>query len=186
MPPRRARPLRPFPGMLPHLVGNFISEGEHTVKLPEARQTAYTKKGELTVKLPEARQNANTNFGDLSVKLPEARQTANSNEGEFMAAPGTPGYVRARGDEPHMSFTRRGCKAVALSAAVSATANEDALHVLRRDQDAATSVASRDSMLRTWIDLHGAWFPDTEPFPLTSEKIMAVGAMLKKGGYRSA
>ena len=63
MPPRRARPQRPIPGMLPHLVGKFINEGEHTVKLPEARQTAYTKKGELTVKLPEARQNANTNFG---------------------------------------------------------------------------------------------------------------------------
>jgi hypothetical protein len=50
-----------------------------SVKLPEARQTAYAKEGELTVKLPEARQIANTNFGDLSVKLPEARQTANIN-----------------------------------------------------------------------------------------------------------
>ena len=41
-------------------------------------------------------------------------------------------------------------------------------------------------MLRTWCELHRAWYPDEEAFPLTVDKLYAVGAMLKHGGYRSA
>ena len=102
------------------------------------------------------------------------------------AAPGTPGYCRSRSDEPSMSFTRRGSKALALEAAATPASRQAAMELLIRDQDASSSGTKRQQDLALWEELHSAWFEDAcPPFPLVELKLMAVAAMIKHGRYRS-
>ena len=62
---------------------------------------------------------------------------------------------------------------------------------LQKDMNAQSAVASRESLLKTWLQFHQTWcgqgrgFTDVDPFPLTVLKIYAVGSLLKAGGYRS-
>lgn len=54
------------------------------------------------------------------------------------------------------------------------------------DFHAASSKASRDSTLSTWLSFHDAWYgPETSPWPLTVEKLLVISAMFKKGTYKS-
>ena len=42
------------------------------------------------------------------------------------------------------------------------------------------------TVLHTWQEFNSSWFQDPcEAFPLTPDKLRCVGAMFKKGGYRS-
>ena len=70
--------------------------------------------------------------------------------------------------------------------------------------EASLTVESRDSALAefrrvcrsindtqhfywaTWAQFHATWFGDYDMVPITPEKVEAVGAMLKRGKYRSA
>ena len=66
---------------------------------------------------------------------------------------------------------------------------ERALLELRKDVNAQSAGAPRDSLLKTRVHFHGAWFghhaldDEGQPFPLTVMKNYAVGTMLKSGGY---
>ena len=62
-----------------------------------------------------------------------------------------------------------------------------ALDNLMTDMEAATSKGPNASLLKTWQPVHASWFgADGEPaFPLTVEKLRAVGAVFKSKGYRS-
>ena len=64
--------------------------------------------------------------------------------------------------------------------------------VLQKDMNAQSAVASRESLLKTWLHFHRTWFgqgfssSNVDPFPSTVLKIYAVGSLLKAGGHRSA
>ena len=66
---------------------------------------------------------------------------------------------------------------------------EEAIQSLWRDRFAQSTNRSRDSLLCTWCRLHAAAFagrvPPLDPFPLTSEKLIATSALFKAGGYLS-
>ena len=58
---------------------------------------------------------------------------------------------------------------------------------LHRDVLAPSSRATQDSLWRTWTLLHERWWGNSAPLlPLTVQKLEAVAAQLKLGGYRSA
>ena len=78
------------------------------------------------------------------------------------------------------------------SCSVTENSKETTLAHFRRDMHAQSSVGPRQSLLKTWIALHNAWFGQEDcedgaprPFPLTVFSLHVVGAMLKQGGYRS-
>lgn len=91
-------------------------------------------------------------------------------------------------DEPAAYNLTRGCKQLALAAAESPKSRSAAVEAYRKDVRAASDTSTSDA--RTWEGLHKEWWqwqgsPDLPAYPLTVEKIEAVGAMLKVGGYRS-
>ena len=93
----------------------------------------------------------------------------------------------ARKDTPALHTTSRGNKAAASGAAGSQDSRDSALQDLRHDMHAQSAIGSRASLLSSWLRFHHLWFGlEVQPFPLTTFKIYAVGAMLKAGGYRSA
>ncbi|CAK0892373.1 unnamed protein product, partial [Prorocentrum cordatum] len=94
---------------------------------------------------------------------------------------------RRRADEPLISCIRRGSKPAALAAISTEEGRARALQSLMSDQHAASSWATRDSYLRTWLEFHTAWFAESVPaFPLSVDILYAVGAAFKAGHYRSA
>ena len=105
---------------------------------------------------------------------------------------GMPRSLASRKDAPALKPTSRGETGKAMEATRSAGAKDRALSELRKDMNAQSAAAPRDSLLKTWCQFHVAWFgqqalgEEISPFPLTVMKICAVGAMLKSGGYRSA
>ena len=61
-----------------------------------------------------------------------------------------------------------------------------ALFNLERDYTAASAKGPSASLLQTWKSMHKKMNPDqSEPFPLTPQKIMRVAAAFKSCGYRS-
>ena len=51
---------------------------------------------------------------------------------------------------------------------------------------APSAAASQDSLLHTWHAFHREWFGvDVPVLPLTGEKVYAVCAMFRAGGYRA-
>ena len=91
-----------------------------------------------------------------------------------------------RWDAPVLVPTRRACKAKALSVVMSAASKAEALRALTADVSAASSSTTLDSMLATWTLFHKSWFgSDSDPFPLTCDRIAAVSSMFKAGVYRS-
>ena len=62
-----------------------------------------------------------------------------------------------------------------------------ALESLVSDMEAASSKGPNAALLKTWQSVHESWFgADGEPaFPLSVEKLRAVGAVFKARGYRS-
>ena len=105
--------------------------------------------------------------------------------------PGSPRRLAARKDTPVLKPTSRGGSSKAFAAIKSEDTKQRALLELRKDMNAQSAGAPRDSLLKTWVQFHGAWFghqsldDEAQPFPLTVMSIYAVGAMLKSGGYRS-
>ncbi len=76
--------------------------------------------------------------------------------------------------------------ALALTAAGSPAERVAALEALDKDMFAASSKKPRASYARTWDTFHVAWFgPDIPIFPITVPKLLAVGALFKRGRYRS-
>ena len=93
---------------------------------------------------------------------------------------------------PPLNFTRRGSKAAALQAAAEPHSRTVAMEAFVRDQLCAGGAEVRDSKIRTWEELHRAWFAGASSgaviprvMPLTAESIAGVGALLKAGHYRS-
>ena len=114
-----------------------------------------------------------------------ARPTASSSSTAVVAAPEV---KRRRLDAPVFAPSRRADRSAALTAATSLEARCDALSELERDKRAASSAGSQVSLLATWIAFHTEWFATQgaiPPFPLDVDKINAVSAMYKRGGYRS-
>ena len=91
-----------------------------------------------------------------------------------------------RKDAPAINYSRRASKELALSAASSKEAKEAAMGELESDVLANSAKDSRRTLLKTWEEFHYSWFGEScEMLPLTLHKIRCVGAMFKKGGYRS-
>ena len=73
-----------------------------------------------------------------------------------------------------------------MEAAGSMASKVQALEDLDADVHAKGSIATRRSLLNTWVKFHLEWFGPEEPvLPLTEAKVRAVAAMFKKGRYRS-
>lgn len=92
---------------------------------------------------------------------------------------------RTRADQPKVIFNSKASKVMALESASTSLNMAEAVKSLEEDFHAASSKASRSSRLNTWLHFHAAWFKHVEPWPLTKDKIIVVGAMFKKGKYRS-
>ena len=94
--------------------------------------------------------------------------------------------VPRRSTAPSVKPTLRGELGLALDAAATLEGRKRAREEFDRDVHAATTLAPRCSLLRTWTRLHHAWYGDFVPIvPLTCEKITNVAAMFKQGRYRS-
>ena len=91
-----------------------------------------------------------------------------------------------RKDFPLVRETGRASKARALEAAASSDSKRLALGTLFRDMSAASSRATNDSLWATWIVFHEEWFGHRIPaLPLTQDKLFAVAACFKEGGYKT-
>lgn len=91
-----------------------------------------------------------------------------------------------RWDAPKINYSMKGNKNEAIAAASSFATKQEALRELEEDLYAKTAEGPRESLLKTWIQFHIEWFGKEVPvFPLTPGKLAAMGAMFKKGGYRS-
>ena len=82
----------------------------------------------------------------------------------------------------------RGSKRLALEIAEDKDLRDQAMSAYLKDVKSAGDTSEYN--LITWIELHFAWWrhiPDGEqvlPFPLTPDKVAAVGCLLKAAGYR--
>ena len=73
-----------------------------------------------------------------------------------------------------------------MAAASSASSRSDALARLDADASASSAKASLKSTWKSWETIHHTWFGLSVPTtPLTVEKIKAVAAAMKAGGYAS-
>ena len=98
-----------------------------------------------------------------------------------------PAVLAERKDTPSLRTTSRGSRVAASGAVATQVSRETGLADLHNDMNAQSALGSRASLLSSWVRFHQLWFgPEMHPFPLTTFKIYAVGAMLKAGGYRSA
>ena len=94
--------------------------------------------------------------------------------------------TRARSTAPVVATTVRGDRALALAAAASDESRRKAMDMLKVLMVAPSAAASQDSLLRTWHAFHCEWFGVGVPvLPLTSEKVYAICAMFRAGGYRA-
>jgi hypothetical protein len=95
--------------------------------------------------------------------------------------------ANARVTAPVLAGTVRGNRAAALAAAATSVSRRAALEAFTGLMVAPSAAASQDSLLRTWLGFHAEWFGETEEvLPLTPEKIFAICAMFRAGGYRAA
>jgi hypothetical protein len=93
---------------------------------------------------------------------------------------------RTRADFPLERGVKRASKEKAVEAAATADSRAEALLALRRDMTAASGKGNADSLWATWSLFHEQWFgPELATLPLTADKIMAVAACFKCGGYRA-
>ena len=94
---------------------------------------------------------------------------------------------RPRDKAPPVYNKRRGCRAVGLQVAGDEQLRSEAMEEYQRDKRSMGDTS--DSNLRTWCFYHEAWWRHTgngmPVWPLTPEKIDAVGAVMKKSSYRS-
>ena len=73
-----------------------------------------------------------------------------------------------------------------MAAAACAGSRQKALDSLNALMVAPSAAASQDSLLRTWHAFHNEWFGSEVPvLPPTCEKVYAVCAMFRAGGYRA-
>ena len=90
---------------------------------------------------------------------------------------------------PQAPTGHRGSIAAAAATAASEESMATAITKLLRDQFATTSMAARNSQLRTWLSMHRMAFCRSDdpppPFPLTEDIIVRVAALFKAAGYRS-
>ena len=128
-----------------------------------------------------SQQVINDDWSDLAARLrPSIAGTA--------AACATPDAApaKARATAPVVVNTVRGDRALAMAAAASAGFRKQALNDLTAMMVAPSAAASQDSLLHTWHSFHNEWFNSEVPaLPLTSEKVYAVCAMFRAGGYRA-
>ena len=91
-----------------------------------------------------------------------------------------------RSDAPILQLRRRGLLQAALTAASTASSRSEALARLDADASASSAKASLQSIWKSWQTIHHTWFGLSVPAtPLTVEKIKAVAAAMKAGGYAS-
>ena len=92
----------------------------------------------------------------------------------------------SRKDSPPVYYCRRGSRCSAV-AGLDPTSRCQAMSVFIKDVSAASTADSAVSLVRTWSLFHIEWYGDSIPiFPLTPDSVEAVGALLKRGGYRAA
>ena len=95
--------------------------------------------------------------------------------------PGSSGRLAARKDTPALKPTSRWEAGKALDAIKSEDTRECALLELHKDMNAQSAGAPRDSLLKTWVHFHGAWFghhsldDEAQPFPLTRHENLCGG-----------
>lgn len=128
-------------------------------------------------------------LGEQRCKAPrtsESKPCKTRTSGPLSAVSSAKARPRNRADQPKVWYVDRASKEEAFSAAKSELSMSAALDELESDFHAASSKASRDSTLSTWLSFHDAWFgPETSPWPLTVQKLLVISAMFKKGKYKS-
>ena len=93
---------------------------------------------------------------------------------------------RNRRDQPEVLQRHRADSSCAIDAASSPASKTMALLALEKSLFAESSVASQESLLRTWERFHQAWFQGASPtYPLTTFKLRAISAMFRQGHYKS-
>ena len=94
--------------------------------------------------------------------------------------------VPPRDDQPKVKSFKRGSIALALAAADTEHTKNEALKDLRSCMYSAGGEVPREVQWRRWTQFHSKWFgDDVPPLPLTMVKVEAVGAMFRRGKYRS-
>ena len=96
--------------------------------------------------------------------------------------------IITRSDAPVVRNLRRGSVTEALEA-LRGQGLETLVTELLQDRNARSSVASNRSLLKTWSLFHDEAFRDADPplplLPITVRSLVVIGALFKKGGYRS-
>ena len=87
----------------------------------------------------------------------------------------------------HGSSTSRGSWSAVAAAASSPESMREAVDKLLKDVHSSSSIASRNSLLKTWIKFHDIAHKGVEvpAFPLFEDGILRIAALFKAGGYKS-
>ena len=164
MPPKK----RHRPGVLPRLNFSFdeLREGHQSLAPPLA--------------IPV---NASylSNLASSSTQQDTAADKTDDNRGSSTSSVPPKPSLGSRKDAPSFQPSRRPNKQLALSAVSSDTEKRAALKALDDDVFAVASKPTHSSYERLWEELHTAWFgPEGPTLPLTTSKIRAVAAMIKR------
>jgi hypothetical protein len=167
--------------------GRLRQNGAAFAALGPARTLAALKgkgkgkaKGQPTPSVPPAASTTQRGTGNPAAAARPAAASASS------PALASSSEVRTRADFPHVRGVKRASRELAMQAAATADSREAALLALRQDMSAASSKANACSLWATWRQFHEGWFgPGMDVLPLTQEKIFAVAACFKSGGYRA-
>lgn len=152
--------------------------GSGTMLLPPGTERVGPERQPAVV-VPSARSELVCDARDQSVN--DVRVVPESNKETVQPR------VRHRFDEPVVNIAIRGSKALGLSATAEVDQKKLALEDLDRDVSASSAKGPQDSLSKTFILYHQAWYgSEVDPFPLTGEKIWRVAASLKRGKYRAA
>ena len=102
------------------------------------------------------------------------------------AASGPAQPLGSRSDISASAVALRADASAARASASDQGARRNAINVLEAGMNAASSIASRRSLLARWVEFHSLWFGGAVPvFPITGCSLIAVSAMFKSGHYRS-
>jgi hypothetical protein len=117
----------------------------------------------------------------LAPPRPKAASSAASS-----STPALPEGEPTRADFPQVRGVKRASRELAAQAAATPESRSAALLALHQDMTAASGKTNACSLWSTWRYLHQQWFgSEADVLPLTQEKIFAVAACFKSGGYRA-
>ena len=208
--PKKAKPVSKAEGTLAKSKGTLITTRKSPAIVPPSSKGTAISFGKAEGISRNHAVSAKSLFSGLQLSTPEGvvqipkavavkpppPQGGSSSSSSALAAPHEGDLIdvtspfegdlsllgEKRKDVPDIRTVVRGNKKMALEAVKD---KAEALKKLNDGKFAASSLAPRDSLLKTWMEFHQAWFQNEDYFPLTTEIIDAVGAMFRAGEYRS-